>query len=59
MRHLYIGAEITRNSKTGCGIKLENLPRVDDSVPYRHRAFNPVQLIDNDVVAYFDIAEEI
>lgn len=39
MIHLYLGTEIMRDTKTGCGIKLENLSRADSSVPYRNNAF--------------------
>ena len=37
MIHMYIGAEITRNTKTACKVALESLPRQHESVPYRHR----------------------
>jgi hypothetical protein len=37
MNHLIIGDVNNRGVKTGCGIKLEDLPRKDASVPYKLR----------------------
>lgn len=37
MNHLIIGSDMGRDTKTGCGIKLEDLPRKDASVPYKLR----------------------
>lgn len=38
MIHLYLGKEIQRDTKTGCNILLENLPRSHASVSYKQRA---------------------
>jgi hypothetical protein len=38
MIHLYTGKEVSRNTKTACGVLLERLSRTDASVPYQRRA---------------------
>lgn len=37
MIHLCLGKEIQRDTKTGCNLLLENLPRADASVSYKQR----------------------
>jgi len=37
MIHMHIGKEVQQNTKTACGVKLEDLPRKDASVPYQSR----------------------
>jgi hypothetical protein len=37
MIHIRIGGDVNRDTKTYCGKKLEDLPRADGSVLYRHR----------------------
>lgn len=38
MIHLYTGNEVSRDTRTACGVLLERLPRTDASVPYQRRA---------------------
>ena len=38
MVHMYLGAEVQRDTKTACKLALESLPRQHASVPYKSRA---------------------